>query len=295
VGADRRRLRGRLQRRRRRLRLGGLPERQPLGAATDEFMEAVEADGDWTTRAVTDGRPMHLSGARADAHDRRVGLGLRRPRHAVRHHHQRLAHLRQHGAHQRLEPVLRVHVPRRHGVQPGVAQPDEVPRRRARASTSTASATSCEVVISAQEIIVDHASYPTPRIGENSHAFRPLGIGYANLGALLMARGVPYDSDAGRDYAAAITALMSGAAYAPVGAHRRAHGALRRLRGEPRADAARHAQAPRRRPQDRRRARAARAAAGGQASWDEVIERGERTASATARSRCWRRPAPSPS
>jgi ribonucleoside-diphosphate reductase alpha chain len=72
----------------------------------------------------------------------------------------------------------------------------------------------CEVVISAQEIVVDYASYPTERIAENSHAYRPLGIGYANLGALLMARGLPYDSDAGRDYAAAITALMSGASYA---------------------------------------------------------------------------------
>jgi ribonucleoside-diphosphate reductase alpha chain len=72
----------------------------------------------------------------------------------------------------------------------------------------------CEVVISAQEIVVDFASYPTPRIEKNSHEYRPLGIGYANLGALLMARGVPYDSDAGRDYAAAITALMSGASYA---------------------------------------------------------------------------------
>ncbi|HEX2163060.1 MAG TPA: vitamin B12-dependent ribonucleotide reductase [Thermoanaerobaculia bacterium] len=72
----------------------------------------------------------------------------------------------------------------------------------------------CEVVISAMEIVVDNASYPTPRIAENSHRFRPLGLGYANLGALLMARGVPYDSDAGRDYAAAVTALMSGTAYA---------------------------------------------------------------------------------
>ncbi len=72
----------------------------------------------------------------------------------------------------------------------------------------------CEVVISGMEIIVGNASYPTPKIEENSHKFRPLGIGYANLGALLMARGVPYDSDAGRDYAAAITALMSGASYA---------------------------------------------------------------------------------
>ncbi len=72
----------------------------------------------------------------------------------------------------------------------------------------------CEVVISAMEIIVDNASYPTEKIGENSRDYRPLGLGYANLGALLMARGIPYDSDSGRDYAAAITALMSGAAYA---------------------------------------------------------------------------------
>ncbi len=72
----------------------------------------------------------------------------------------------------------------------------------------------CEVVISAMEIIVGNASYPTPRIAESSNKFRPLGIGYANLGALLMARGLPYDSDSGRDYAAAITALMSGASYA---------------------------------------------------------------------------------
>ena len=72
----------------------------------------------------------------------------------------------------------------------------------------------CEVVISAMEIIVDNASYPTPQIGENSHLYRPLGLGYANLGALLMARGLPYDSDSGRDYAGAITALMSGTAYA---------------------------------------------------------------------------------
>ncbi len=70
------------------------------------------------------------------------------------------------------------------------------------------------VVIAAQEIIVDNASYPTPAIERNSHDYRPLGLGYANLGALLMSRGLPYDSDQGRDYAAAITALMTGEAYA---------------------------------------------------------------------------------
>ncbi|HEX5473720.1 MAG TPA: vitamin B12-dependent ribonucleotide reductase [Vicinamibacterales bacterium] len=72
----------------------------------------------------------------------------------------------------------------------------------------------CRTMIVAQEILVDNASYPTPAIGKNSHEYRPLGLGYANLGALLMSRGLPYDSDAGRDYAAAITALMHGAAYA---------------------------------------------------------------------------------
>jgi ribonucleoside-diphosphate reductase alpha chain len=67
--------------------------------------------------------------------------------------------------------------------------------------------------IVAQEILVDNASYPTDRIAQNSHDYRPLGLGYANLGALLMAMGVPYDSDQGRDFSAAITAVMCGQAY----------------------------------------------------------------------------------
>ncbi|HMC20506.1 MAG TPA: vitamin B12-dependent ribonucleotide reductase, partial [Thermoanaerobaculia bacterium] len=70
------------------------------------------------------------------------------------------------------------------------------------------------IVITAQEITVDNASYPTEAIERNSHAFRPLGIGYANLGALLMARGLPYDSEEGRDYAAAVTSILSGESYA---------------------------------------------------------------------------------
>ena len=70
------------------------------------------------------------------------------------------------------------------------------------------------IVVTAQEILVDNASYPTEAIARNSHAFRPLGIGYANLGALLMARGLPYDSDEGRDYAAAMTSILSGESYA---------------------------------------------------------------------------------
>src|SRR5713226_182865 len=71
-----------------------------------------------------------------------------------------------------------------------------------------------DVTITAQEILVDNASYPTQKIADNSHAFRPLGLGYANLGALLMSMALPYDSDEGRDVAGAITALMCGEAYA---------------------------------------------------------------------------------
>ena len=69
-------------------------------------------------------------------------------------------------------------------------------------------------LITAMEVIVGNASYPTEAIAKNSNAYRPLGLGYANLGALLMSRGVPYDSEEGRDYAAALTALMTGEAYA---------------------------------------------------------------------------------
>src|SRR5882724_7948078 len=70
-----------------------------------------------------------------------------------------------------------------------------------------------DVMITAQEILVDNAGYPTEAIARNSHDYRPLGLGYANLGALLMASGLPYDSDAGRDYAACVTAIMCGEAY----------------------------------------------------------------------------------
>jgi len=71
-----------------------------------------------------------------------------------------------------------------------------------------------DVTITAQEILVDNASYPTEKIARNSHDYRPLGIGYANLGALLMSLALPYDSDGGRDFCGAISALMTGESYA---------------------------------------------------------------------------------
>src|SRR5215213_5725310 len=70
-----------------------------------------------------------------------------------------------------------------------------------------------EIVFTAQEMLVGESDYPTAKIGENARGYRQLGLGYANLGAVLMARGLPYDSDEGRAYAAAITALMTGRAY----------------------------------------------------------------------------------
>jgi ribonucleoside-diphosphate reductase alpha chain len=82
----------------------------------------------------------------------------------------------------------------------------------------------CRVTITAQEILVDNAGYPTPKIAENSHLYRPLGLGYANIGALLMSRGLAYDSDEGRDFTAAITAVMTGEAYRQSAIIARDHG-----------------------------------------------------------------------
>ena len=81
-----------------------------------------------------------------------------------------------------------------------------------------------KVTITAQEILVDNAGYPTPQIELNSHLFRPLGLGYANLGALLMSRGLAYDSDEGRATAATLTAIMTGEAYAQSAVIARDHG-----------------------------------------------------------------------
>src|SRR5690606_6866743 len=72
----------------------------------------------------------------------------------------------------------------------------------------------CRIFIIAQEILVGLSSYPTETIARNSHEYRPLGLGYANLGTLLMLKGIPYDSDEGRSWAGALTAVMCGHAYA---------------------------------------------------------------------------------
>jgi ribonucleoside-diphosphate reductase alpha chain len=180
---------------------------------TDEFMEAVRPmatggpfGGQWPAQEA-------LQRQGAATRDRASHASMRRSGHAVRHHHQSLAHFEDHGAHQRVESVLGVHVPGRFGLQPGVVEPDEVRRTGRRIRCRGFPACVRYGITLAQEIIVDSASYPTERIAKNSHDFRPLGLGYANLGALLMSMGIPYDSPAGRDWAAAITAVMCGQAY----------------------------------------------------------------------------------
>jgi ribonucleoside-diphosphate reductase alpha chain len=181
---------------------------------TDEFMKAVVDDGDWSTRAVTDGKPMETMKARDLMHMISESAwvcgdpGMQFDT-TINAWHTSAATARINASNPCSEYMFlddtacnlaSINLMKFHDADRGF---DVDGFRRV-----------CEVMITAQEIIVDYASYPTPRIGENSHRFRPLGLGYANLGALLMARGLPYDSDAGRDFAAAITALMSGAAYA---------------------------------------------------------------------------------
>jgi ribonucleoside-diphosphate reductase alpha chain len=180
----------------------------------DEFMRAVLEDGEWTTRAVTDGRPMDRLRARAlmDAiadstwvcgdpgmqFDTTINEWHTCPNTArinASNPCSEYMFLDDSACNLASLNLMRFYAPG-HGF-------DVEAFRHA-----------CEVMITAQEIVVDFSSYPTPQIARSSHDFRPLGLGYANLGALLMARGLPYDSDAGRDYAAALTALMSGAAYA---------------------------------------------------------------------------------
>jgi ribonucleoside-diphosphate reductase alpha chain len=181
---------------------------------TDEFMQAVVEDRAWTTKAVTDGRPMDSYKARdlmrmtAESAWVCGDPGMQYDT-TVNDWHTCSATARINASNPCSEYMFlddtacnlaSLNLMKFHDPERGF---DVESFRHV-----------SETVISAQEIIVDFASYPTPAIAKNSHAFRPLGIGFANLGALLMARGVSYDSDAGRDYAAAISALMSGSAYA---------------------------------------------------------------------------------
>ena len=200
LGADRAGLRRLLQRRR--LRLRDVPEREPLRAR----QRRVHARGGGGPRVVDPPRHRRRAvreegRARAAAQDRRGHLDLRRSRHAVRRHHPEVAHLQGHRPAELHQPLLRVSLPQQHRLQPRLAEPDEVQASDGAFDVERFKA-AVRIFITAQEILVDNASYPTKAIAENSHIFRTLGLGYANLGSLIMSYGCGYDSDEGRAWPA---------------------------------------------------------------------------------------------
>ena len=181
---------------------------------TDEFMEAVEADGAWRTRAITTGEPMDELQAREVF--RRIAES---------------AHRCGDPGMQFDDTVNRWHTSKNSG-RINASNPcseymylDDSACNLASLNLLTfldadgefdaaAFEHAVDVILTGMEIIVGNASYPTPTIEKNSHAYRPLGLGYANLGALLMRLGIPYDSDEGRALAGSLTSLMTGRAYA---------------------------------------------------------------------------------
>lgn len=181
---------------------------------TDEFMRAVESDRDWWTRNVTDGQPHQKHSARELLRKAAVSAwhcgdpGMQYDS-TVNRWHTCKGTDRIYASNPCSEYMF---------LDDTACNLASLNLMKFLASNGTFNAEAfrhaVDVTITAQEILVDNASYPTPKITENSHKFRPLGIGYANLGALLMALGIPYDSDAGRDMCGAITALMTGEGYA---------------------------------------------------------------------------------
>jgi ribonucleoside-diphosphate reductase alpha chain len=181
---------------------------------TDEFMEGVEKDLPWTTKAVVTGKPVDTYRARD------------------------LMDMICEAAHQCGDPGLQFdttindwhtcpNTARINASNPcseylfiddsacNLASLNVMKFLREDRSFDTAGYKhAAATMLTAQEIIVDNASYPTSKIEENSHNFRPLGLGYANVGALLMSWGLPYDSDKGRAVVGALTALLHGEAYA---------------------------------------------------------------------------------
>ncbi|HTA70193.1 MAG TPA: vitamin B12-dependent ribonucleotide reductase [Bryobacteraceae bacterium] len=180
---------------------------------TDEFMEKVASDGDWWTRSVADGQPKKRYNAKelmrqiAEATHQCGDPGMQFDT-TINRWHTSKATARINASNPCSEYMFLddsacnlASLNLMKFVGPGGEFDVEAFRH------------ACDTITMAQEIIVDNASYPTEKIARNSHDFRPLGLGYANLGALLMSMGIPYDSPHGRDWAAAITAVMCGQAY----------------------------------------------------------------------------------
>jgi ribonucleoside-diphosphate reductase alpha chain len=191
---------------------------------TDEFMKAVEQDGDWTTHSVTTGEAMDTLKAReifrrmAEAAHLCGDPGIQYDT-TINDWHTSANTDRIHASNPCSEYMFLNDTAcnlASLNLMKFVGEDGEFDVDAFRYAA--------RVTITAQEILVDNASYPTPKIEENSHKFRPLGLGYANLGALLMSRGLAYDSDEGRNFSAAVTALMHGEAYRQSAVVSRDHG-----------------------------------------------------------------------
>ena len=181
--------------------------------ASDEFMQAAADGSDWWTRRVTDGEPCEKKDARELL--RKISLGTwtcgdpgMQFDSTIHHWHTCKGSGRQHSTNPCSEYLFL------NDTACNLASLNLVHFQKSDGAFDTARfQAAIRLFIVAQEILVDRASYPTQPIAENSHAFRTLGLGYANLGALIMSRGLGYHSDEGRTFAAAITALMTGHAY----------------------------------------------------------------------------------
>ncbi|NCZ92680.1 MAG: vitamin B12-dependent ribonucleotide reductase [Actinobacteria bacterium] len=181
---------------------------------TDEFMHAVKEDRDWTLRAVKDGSPVRTIRARdlwrqiATASWECADPGLQFDT-TINKWHTAHAAGRINGSNPCSEYMH---------IDNSACNLASINLLKFLDDTDTfdveAYRHTIEVVFTAQEILVGNADYPTEKIGENSRLFRQLGLGYANIGALLMALGMPYDSEGGRAWAAALTSMMTGHAYA---------------------------------------------------------------------------------
>jgi len=179
----------------------------------DEFMRAVEEDREWTTHAVTDGRPMDTYKARDLMQKIAEGTyvcgdpGMQFDT-TINDWHTCKSTDRIYASNPCSEYMFLSNS------ACNLASLNLMKFRREDGEFDTeAFRYASRLMLLAMEILVSNSSYPRPEIEANSHKFRPLGLGYANLGALLMNRSLPYDSNTGRDYAAAITALMCGQAY----------------------------------------------------------------------------------
>ena len=180
---------------------------------SDDFMHAVVADETWQTRAVTTGEPMDSWPARELMHQIAESAWLcgdpgMQYDTTINDWHTCVATDRIHASNPCSEYMFL------DDTACNLASLNLMKFRNEQGELNIAAFLhAVRVTLIAQEIVVDNASYPTPAIEQNSYDFRPLGLGYANLGALLMSRGVAYDSDQGRHFAAAVTSLMHGAAY----------------------------------------------------------------------------------